>query len=172
MSRPLVAAITLAAILGALTIGVAAAGDGSLPTEWREVRAAVARYHSFNQAEQDGYTVEGAPCISSPDGTMGIHAINPELIGDPAIDPLRPELLLYVAKPNGKLELVGVEYFKVDADGDLTTDEDRPSVLGQFFAGPMPGHTPTMPVHYDLHVWVAEHNPSGLFAPFNPAISC
>jgi hypothetical protein len=29
-----------------------------------------------------------------------------------------------------------------------------------------------MPIHYDLHVWVAQQNLSGLFAPFNPAISC
>jgi len=35
----------------------------------------------------------------------------------------------------------------------------------------MPGHD-AMPVHYDLHVWVAERNPSGLFAPFNPTLSC
>jgi hypothetical protein len=29
-----------------------------------------------------------------------------------------------------------------------------------------------MPVHYDLHVWLYADNPSGLFAPFNPSLSC
>jgi hypothetical protein len=29
-----------------------------------------------------------------------------------------------------------------------------------------------MPVHYDLHVWLWEDNPSGLFAMFNPSLSC
>jgi len=29
-----------------------------------------------------------------------------------------------------------------------------------------------MPVHYDMHVWVAEENPSGVFALLNPALSC
>ena len=29
-----------------------------------------------------------------------------------------------------------------------------------------------MPVHYDLHVWLWKHNPSGVFAPFNPDASC
>jgi hypothetical protein len=29
-----------------------------------------------------------------------------------------------------------------------------------------------MPWHYDLHVWLWEDNPTGLFAMFNPAISC
>jgi hypothetical protein len=171
MSRFL-AALGLAAMLGVLAVSVVVAGIGPLPTDWRDVRAAVARYHSFQQAERDGYTVAGEPCVASPDGTMGIHAINPALMSDIAIDPLRPEILLYVQKPNGKLELVGVEYWVADADGQLTTDEDRPSVLGQPLDGPMPGHNPVMPVHYDLHVWVAAEHPTGLFAPFNPAISC
>jgi hypothetical protein len=172
VSRSFVAALTLFVIVGALAIGAVAAGDGPLSPEWQAVRAAVARYHSFEQAERDGYTVAGEPCVSSPDGTMGIHAINPALMANDAIDPLRPEILLYVPKANGKLELVGVEYWKADADGNLTTDGDRPTVLGQPVDGPMPGHNPTMPVHYDLHVWVAAEHPSGIFAPFNPAISC
>ena len=172
MSRSLIAALILAAMLGVLAISAAAAGIGKLAPDWRDVRAAVARYHSFQQAERDGYTVAGEPCVSSPDGTMGIHAINPTLMADATIDPLRPEILLYVSKANGELKLVGVEYWMADADGDLTTDADRPSVLGQPADGPMPGHTPTMPVHYDLHVWLVAENPTGLFAPFNPAISC
>ena len=59
-----------------------------------------------------------------------------------------------------------------DADGSLITDGDRPAVLGQSFDGPMPGHSPVMPVHYDLHVWVYEANESGTFAQFNPSVSC
>ena len=173
MPRSFVAALALFVILGTLTVGAVAAGAGRLPAEWREVRAAVARYHSFVQAERDGYSIAGEPCVSEPGlGTMGIHAVNEALMADDVIDPLRPEILLYVPDENGGLTFVGVEYWKADADGDLNTDEDRPSVLGVPFDGPMPGHNPVMPVHYDLHVWVAERNPSGLFAPFNPAISC
>jgi hypothetical protein len=29
-----------------------------------------------------------------------------------------------------------------------------------------------MPIHYDLHVWLWQHNPSGLFAPWNPDVTC
>jgi len=151
---------------------VAAAGGDSLPADLRGVRADVARYHSLAQAERDGYVVTGEPCVASPAGTMGIHATNAALMADDAIDPIRPEILLYVPKANGRLELVGVEYWKADADGSLATAADRPSLFGLPFAGPMPGHNPAMPVHYDLHVWLWEDNPSGLFAPFNPAISC
>jgi hypothetical protein len=162
----------MVATIGLTGIGVVAARDGSLPTDWQRVRAAVARYHSFDQAVRDGYTAENEPCVSESFGTMGIHAINPPLMADSVIDPLRPEILLYVRKADGTMRLVGVEYWARDADGDLTTDEDRPSVLGVPLEGPMPGHNPFMPVHYDLHAWVAEENPAGLFAPFNPAITC
>ncbi len=159
-------------VAAAMLVAPALSGDGPLSPELREIRSAVARYHSLQQAEAAGYTVAGEPCVASPAGTMGIHAINPALIADPAIDPLEPEILLYVPKANGKLELVGVEYFKVDADQNLGTSDDRPSLFGRAFEGPMPGHGPTMPVHYDMHVWVAEANPSGVFALFNPALAC
>jgi hypothetical protein len=29
-----------------------------------------------------------------------------------------------------------------------------------------------MAVHYDLHVWVAERNPNGVIAQWNPALKC
>lgn len=117
---------------------------------------------------------------------MGIHAVNPALLADSAVDPLRPEILLYLPKSNGKLELVGVEYWTIALANTTSGPMPwfgaqapplgfftlQPAVLGQTFDGPMEGHAPGMPWHYDLHVWVAEANPSGVFAAFNPAISC
>ncbi len=167
--------LATAAVSGALVIlatVLAGGGVASPPDDLQALKAATARYHSFTQAERDGYTIAGEPCVESPLGAMGIHAINPALIDDRAIDPMRPEILLYVPDENGRLELVGVEYLTFDADGDLSTDDDRPSLFGQPFDGPMEGHTPTMPVHYDLHVWVWAKNTSGLFAMFNPSLSC
>lgn len=165
----MVLATVLALAMSSVSVS-AAANVGNDP--WQVVNAATARYHSFKQAQKAGYTVVGEPCVASPLGTMGIHAINPTLMADPAIDPLRPEIILYVPDKHGRLRLIGLEYWKADADGDLATDVDRPSVLGQPFDGPMPGHNPTMPVHYDVHVWLFEANPSGFFAPFNPNLSC
>lgn len=165
--------IVFACVLSLAAVSVwSGAAAGAADDPWQEVKAATARYHSLRQAQSAGYSTADEPCVASPDGTMGVHAINTELMADPAIDPLRPEIILYVPDKHGKFKIVGVEYWKADADGDLATDEDRPSVLGQPADGPMPGHTPTMPVHYDLHVWLWEENPSGFFAPFNPAISC
>ena len=165
------AALALTALVVAL-VGIVTA-TASPPDELQAVKAATARYHSFAQAQAAGYTIAGEPCVAAPGlGAMGIHAVNPALIADPAINPTQPEILLYLPKANGQLELSGVEYFKVDADQNLATDADRPSVLGHPFDGPMPGHNPTMPIHYDLHLWFWADNPAGFFAPFNPNLSC
>jgi hypothetical protein len=150
-----------------------AAAGGSPPDTLQAARAANSRFHSFEQAQKAGYILPaGEPCVSSPLGAMGVHVINPALMADPSIDPLRPEILLYLPNEQGKLKLIGLEYWRADADQNLATSGDRPSVFGHPFDGPMPGHNPTMPIHYDLHVWFWETNPSGFFAPFNPAISC
>jgi hypothetical protein len=68
--------------------------------------------------------------------------------------------------------LVAIEYVKNDADGDLGTDDDRPSLFGEPFDGPMEGHQPGQPVHYDLHARVWKHNPAGELAQFNPEVGC
>jgi hypothetical protein len=38
--------------------------------------------------------------------------------------------------------------------------------------GPMGQHEPGQPPHYDLHVWIWQANPSGMFAVFNPNVKC
>jgi hypothetical protein len=172
MNRRLFAALSLLmiAVLGAA--GIVLAGDGALSPELQAVRAAVARYHSYDQAQADGYSLAGEPCVASPAGAMGFHAVNRALLQDPALDPLRPEILLYTRASDGSLKLVGVEYWRADADQNLATNADQPSLFGHAFDGPMLGHNPTMPIHYDMHVWVAEQNPAGVFAQFNPTLSC
>lgn len=178
--------ITAAALLATAAVGVAVAvGPGvasSAPAASPGraddgVKAATAKYHDVDQAVRDGYSgigLDGAPepCVSSPDGVMGIHYVNGGLIAEEGIDPLRPEILLYIPGKNGKLVLVGVEYFAVDADQNVATDDDRPSALGRPLEGPMTHEPDSLPVHYDLHRWIWSDNPSGEYAMFNPALSC
>lgn len=153
---------------------------------WQAVKAVSARFHSFDQALAAGYSVAGEPCVASPAGAMGIHAVNRTLAGDLAIDPMRPEILLYLPDGDGNLKLIGIEYFSIalansdvgpipwfgagePAAGWFTS---APSVLGRTFDGPMPGHNPTMPWHYDIHIWLWESNPAGTFAMWNPRLAC
>lgn len=96
------------------------------------------------------------------------------LIADDAIDPLRPEILLYVPNEDGSLKLVGVEYWKRDADQNLATAGYRPSLFGQPFDGPMLGHGAPASCRSTTicTCGVAEENLSGVFAMFNPEVSC
>ena len=98
--------------------------------------------------------------------------MNRALVEDGQLDVTRPEVLVYQPARGGKLRLGAVEYFQADADQDLATDPDRPSLFGLPFDGPMLGHNPQMPIHYDLHAWLYRHNPAGMFAMWNPTVHC
>lgn len=167
--KRLVTAVVATTLLTAVPT-TARADEDDLGRDLAAARAATAAYHDEAAALADGY-LQTDVCAASPDGAMGYHYINPGNLGQP-LDVRRPQLLLYAPAPDGGRTLVAVEYFVPDADQDLTTDDDRPSLFGRPFDGPMPGHDPGMPVHYDLHVWVWRHNPSGMFAEWNPALTC
>jgi hypothetical protein len=187
MNRSILTAVGAAGLLVALIAPTAVAKAGVLPSDLQAVRAAVAKYHSYDRALADGYSALGEPCVAEPGvGTMGIHAVNVSLVRSGANDPERPPILLYVPRDDGSLRLVGVEYFAValanteagpapwfySSPPPLGFFNPAPRLFGHTFDGPMAGHNPSMPWHYDLHVWVIEANPAGLFAPLNPSISC
>ena len=153
--------------IGALALTAAPAGAMPLEDDLQAAKAASARFHSVKQATRAGYVRE-SPCIPGE----GFHYGKMSLLTDTVLDPRRPELMLYELKPNGKLRLVGVEYFIADADQNLATTEDRPSLFGRPFDGPMAGHFPGQPAHYELHVWFWERNPDGIFAIPNPNVDC
>jgi hypothetical protein len=134
------------------------------------VRKATKRFRDVREARRAGYVRTGG-CVSSPEGAMGVHYTNPDLADDDRLNIRRPEILVY--EPRGERpRLVAVEYYRVDADGRLDTDDDRPYLFGRGFDGPMEGHEPGMPVHYDLHAWVWKRNPAGTFAMWNPRVEC
>ncbi len=162
--------LTILTLVPFATTGTVAAA-GSVQAQLAEVRAATARYHDLGAALADGY-IPVSPCVEEAGlGGMGYHFLNPALL-DGVIDPLQPELLVYAPKPNGALRLVAVEYMLIDADQDLATDVDRPTLFGATFDGPMTGHGPGQPVHYDLHAWIWEPNPAGMLAPWNARVDC
>jgi hypothetical protein len=140
--------------------------------ELQRARAATQKFRDIDVAREAGYASTGE-CAQDPKyGGMGIHYSNQDLVADGKLDVTKPETLVYQPQPNGKLRLGAVEYFQADADQDLATDADRPSLFGMPFDGPMLGHEPGMPIHYDLHVWLYRHNPAGLFAMWNPTVHC
>jgi hypothetical protein len=151
-----------------------------VPADLEKIRAALQKYEDPIVAVHDGY-FSTLGCVEVPNpggpgtvptygvGAMGIHFLNPALLG-PEVDPLRPQILLY-EPTGGKLRLIAAEWFVPLATGVKT----RPALFGAPFDGPMEGHHPLLPSvlhHYDLHVWLWKENPAGLFKPINPSVTC
>jgi hypothetical protein len=170
--------------------GATPADDSGLGPELAAVRRATANFHDPSVAVGAGYlSPAGGHCDESPAGTMGVHSPKPALLQSQVLDPLQPEVLLYLPGKDG-VRLVAVEYVQpvllknpatgvVAPWGPMTPWPSNyqvvtptPTLFGQTFQGPMPGHVPGMPWHWDLHVWVWAHNPSGMFAQWNPSLSC
>ena len=160
----------LNATVKALQTKLVAQSPAGIAKQLAQAKAAVDKYQSVDAAKADGYVADPV-CISSPEGAMGIHYVKGPALADSVVDPTKPEILTYLPTPSG-LVLLAAEYFKADADQDLSTDSDRPTLFGRAFDGPMLGHAPGMPKHYDLHVWLWKPNPSGMFAQWNPEVSC
>lgn len=154
------------------------------------LRNATAAFHNVDVAIAAGYAnPSGLPCVARPAGTMGIHATRVASL-DQVVVPNAPEVLLYLPRKGGGFKLIGVEYLVPVLVQNNSTNQvtpwlestpwgtgytlltPRPSVFGESFEGPMPGHDPGMPWHYDKHVWVWETNPTGMFSQWNPSISC
>jgi hypothetical protein len=167
--------IALALVTTVAGVAYAATGttDPQVLQDLAKVRQATDKYHDVNGALADGF-IRTPACVASPDGGMGIHFINVARIMDPAVNILEPEILLYSETEDG-MKLIGVEYmFAIGAPDTQVPNPAPPSpvLFGRSFDGPMLGHEPGMPPHYDLHVWVWQANPSGMFAPWNPNVSC
>jgi hypothetical protein len=152
-------AIALGALGTLLASGAVAEETQPQPTaeevnrDLAAARAASAKYHRIEVAIADGF-IDTGHCVASPDGGMGYHFVNPARMGDGHLDVTEPEVLLYEKDAHGRFRLTGVEY--IGDEGD--------ALFGRTF-------TPT-PAGPALHVWLWKHNPSGMFADWNPNVSC
>ena len=146
-------------------------------------------YRSITFAQSQGYAQRSA-CEAHPTlGTMGFHYVRGDLLGLTApvngkvngtgtyIGAQPPGILLYIPDGQGGLRLVGIELLVFAAAWDAANSHppmyrgrkfnymaDNPNTAQDEAHGFMP--------HYDLHIWLFENNPSGLYAQWNPAISC
>ncbi len=150
--------------------GAGSAGPESLDVQRAvsELREATARFHSLDVAIKEGYAPFG-PCFSDPAGGMGFHYANAELMEDPGVDPLHPELLLYEEQADGSLRFVGVEYLTFQAAWHEAGNRGLPRLFGEKFHL---NSTLLSEPFYLLHNWAWKHNPNGRFSDWNPRVSC
>jgi hypothetical protein len=129
------------------------------------LKAATAKYQSFEHAKDDGYAVKLTECMSTPElGGMGFHYGKSALI-DGTLAVTAPEVLLYEPKGRrGKLTLVGVEY--IIPYTIHPRESEAPTLFGKSL------RRNDVFQLWALHAWVWEENPSGVFADWNPRVSC
>jgi hypothetical protein len=163
-----------------------------------EVRAATARFQDVNVALAEGYIRDPFNLCDTADmmgrpaslGAMGVHYFRPDLLGvskppSPRVDGegthidfLRPSILIYEPQADGSMALVAVENLVFQRSWHGAGNERPPSFHGVAY-DTMQDNPATavdeahmFEPHYDRHVWLYRDNPNGLFAQFNPAVSC
>ena len=170
------ATVSLALAAAGASYAAATAGTpvpGNVPAQ---IRAATAQYHDLDAAKAAGWSTlfadtSGLTCIVDTGmpsmGGMGYHWVNGANIG--STDPTEPAALIYRSSPSGKAQLVGMEYLVPDPTGTVP----QPFLGGQPFMWTPPNNRFLGPVGFwSLHVWAWDHNPSGLYAMWNPRITC
>jgi hypothetical protein len=128
-------------------------------------RGATAAFHDLESAVAAGWWLRASPCEESALGGMGHHYVNLETWGA-GLDVTRPQALLFEPQRNGRMRLVGVEY--IVPRSVLGPEGPAPELFGQRF------HWNEFAVGgiWALHVWLWRHNPAGLFADWNPNVTC
>lgn len=129
-----------------------------------DLRAVTSPLHDLDRAMAAGFAVDLTGCLENPPiGGMGHHYGNLARIDGAPPVATEPEVLVFSPKSNGKLQLGAVEYVIPFA---AWTADDPPSLHGQSF------HRNEGAGLWVLHVWLWNHNPDGLFADWNPTVSC
>lgn len=168
-TKTLVGVAVIAIVLLA-TPSPANAGAADLST----ARAATAHFQQVDAATAAGYgrflDAASIACIETPGvGVMGIHYVNGGLVGNGVIDAATPEALVYQPIGNGKLRLVAVEYIVFYS---MWSGAAKPSLFGQDFKLIGAPNRYGIPAFYELHAWIWQNNPSGMFKDWNPSGSC
>lgn len=185
----------LAAVVSICAPSAKAAGNE--PT-LDEVRALTAKYRDVGVAIAEGYVAppgdmcELATMMGKPAelGGMGIHYFRPDLLGisappNPRVDGngthtdfRKPAILIYEPMADGTLELVAVENLVFKKAWHEAGNASPPTFHGVAYDSM--ADDPATEIdeahmfepHYDRHVWVHRTNPSGVFAQFNPSVTC
>ena len=175
----IITALTAIGLVVALAIPVVARGGGhghGGNRDLAKLRLATVQFHRIGAVEDAGYQLgyiepfllDG--CIAHPtDGAMGFHWFNHDKIHDIEIDPLSPEAMVYAPRRNGSLRLAAVEWVVPEGLWEEAHGAGAapPTVLGHemHILNPALGW-------YVAHAWVWMHNPSGVFADWNPKVNC
>jgi hypothetical protein len=188
-------ALALGLALGAQ--GTPLVAQNAIPAaELDAIRAATEKYADVAVAEAEGYVEPLHMCVESIHegqprqlGAMGLHYIRPDLLGITGEEPRvngngthtdfkQPSVLIYEPMADGSMKLVAIENLVWAEAWREAGNDAAPSFHGNdyYYMHDNPetdvdeahGFEP----HYELHFWLYEENPSGMFMPWNPRVSC
>lgn len=196
---PASVAILLAGALAAAALsrtGTSAPESGEPSLE--DVRRATERFKDVNVAIAEGFVrdpmnlCDTASMMGRPAslGAMGIHFFRPDLLGITAppsprvngtgthTDFRTPSILIYEPQADGSLRLVAVENLVFKASWRAAGHTAPPSFHGVPYDSMVDDPATSIDEahmfepHFDRHVWIYRDNPNGVFAQFNPAVTC
>ena len=192
------AMIGAATLLAAVALSAPGATSSSSEPSLDEVRALTERFRDVKVALAEGYIAppgdmcEVASMMGYPAklGGMGVHYFRPDLLGikgppNPRVDGdgthtdfRNPSILIYEPRADGSLELVAVENLVFKKAWHAAGNKGRPTFHGveYDYMYDLPDtavdEAHMFEPHYDRHVWVHRKNPNGVFAQFNPTVTC
>ena len=131
------------------------------------LREATAHFQRTSVARAAGYNLIAGldNCFQNYGvGGRGYSYINPDLL-DIVVDLVQPEAIVYVPDSNGSIQLGAVGYM-VPAGAWDAEHAEPPQLLDQSF------HLNEKLGIYVLYTWIWKNNPTGMFADWNPKVSC
>lgn len=170
----------------------------SVEPDLAAVRAATERFRDVKVALAEGYVADPMNVCDTADmmgrpknlGAMGIHYFRPDLLGitappNPRVDGSgthtdfnQPAILIYEPQADGSLVLVAVENLVFAKSWHAAGNSRPPSFHGVEYDSMKDDPATAIDEahmfepHYDRHVWLYRDNPNGIFAQFNPNVSC
>jgi hypothetical protein len=164
--------ITIVALCATVAIAAGATAAGAAKeAKFAAAKDATAPFHNLDVAMAAGYASFYKCTDEAGVGGMGQHFVKGPLVEDPALDTLRPEVLVYEPRAGGGYRLVAVEYVVLKEDW-LKTHSKAPRLFGHTLKLVPAPNRYGLPDFYELHVWLWKANPRGVFNDWNPRVSC
>lgn len=163
--------IAVVAIAGS-AVAVVGGSSGSSTSQLQEARQATDAFHNLDLALAAGYEVFYQCTDADGIGGMGQHYVKGDLVGDPTLDRLRPEVLVYEPRKDGGFKLVAVEYVVLKEAWHAANGPKAPRLFGKRLTLVPAGNRYGLPDFYEIHAWIWKNNPRGVFDDWNPKVSC
>jgi hypothetical protein len=150
--------------VGAIIAQTWPASDAAIAAGLEKLRAATKSFHNIDSAVAAGYPREVPQClVHEHHGAMGYHHVNrANFTTNLTVE--RPQILLYERLASGAYKLNGVEF--IVPYSIWPRDSVPPVILSQTMK-----HEDNLKIWY-THVWAWSNNSDGIFADFNPSVTC